>query len=61
MKSLPVMFLGLGIAFWGFYEMWQIPSVEKGFSHSKWHYIIGGAVFFVGAMINHWEHTRRKE
>lgn len=54
MKSLVVMLVGLGIVLWGFYHLTQ----EKELDASKWYYIVGGAVLFVGMIINHWEHTR---
>ncbi len=59
MKSLPIMLLGLGIGIWGFYEMWQISNTAKGLAAAKPYYIVGGAILFVGMIVNHWEHTRR--
>lgn len=61
MKSLPIMFAGLAIAGWGFYEMWQISNTAQGLATAKPYYIVGGAIFLVGAVVNHWEHTRRRE
>lgn len=61
MKSLPILLLGLGIAVWGFYVMWQIPDTTKGFAAGKPYYLVGGAIFVIGAVVNHWEHTRKRE
>lgn len=60
MKSLLIMTAGLLILGWGFYEMWQISNTAKGFAAAKPYYIVGGGIFLVGAVVNHWEHTRRR-
>lgn len=56
MKSLLIMFAGLGICFWGFYLMWN----GAGMLGAKPYYIVGGSIVFIGALVNHWEHTRRR-
>lgn len=61
MKSLLLMFMGLGICGWGFFEMWQHSNTTVGFAVAKPFYIIGGVILFIGALVNHWEHTRRRE
>jgi hypothetical protein len=55
MMSLLIMFPGLGIAVWGFYRMWN----GGGFEEATPFYAVGGAILFVGMLVNHWEHTRR--
>lgn len=55
MGSLGIMFPGLAIIVWGFFRMWN-----DGFAGAKWFYIVGGAILFVGMIVNHWEHTRRR-
>jgi hypothetical protein len=57
MKSLLIIFAGLGICFWGFYLMWN----GAGMLGAKPYYIVGGSIVFIGALVNHWEHTRRRE
>ena len=57
MKSIVIMTLGLGICFLGLYLAFQ--GHVRGLSGAKWYWITGGVVFFVGALVNHWEHTRR--
>jgi hypothetical protein len=59
MKSLLIMFAGLGICAWGFAVMWEHPDTKNGFDAAKIHYIVGASVIFIGAIVNHWEHTRR--
>jgi protein-S-isoprenylcysteine O-methyltransferase Ste14 len=59
MKSLVIMFAGLGICAWGFSVMWEQSVPKEGFAAAKIHYILGALVFFIGAIVNHWEHTRR--
>jgi hypothetical protein len=54
------MVVGLLICVWGFYEMWQISDTTRGFATAKPFYIVGGVIFLAGALVNHWEHLRRK-
>lgn len=57
MKSIVIMFLGLAICGITLYLMFQ--GEVGGFRETKWAWITGGVTILVGALINHWEHTRR--
>jgi hypothetical protein len=60
MKSLWILLIGFGIMVWGFYLMWEEPKVGNGFKVAKPFYIVGGAIFLIGSVVNHREHLRRK-
>jgi hypothetical protein len=55
MKSIIIMFAGLAI---GAYAL-HVRS-ETTWDESKLYWIIAGVVILIGAVINHWEHTRRE-
>lgn len=59
MKSLLIMFPGLGIVLYGFFQMWEQTNTSAGFAAAKPYYIVGGVILFIGMLVNHWEHTRR--
>jgi len=59
MYSILIMFIGLATAGWGGNLMWHSADLPEGFAAAKPYYITGGIIIFVGALINHWEHTRR--
>ena len=61
MKSLVIMFLGLGICIWGAVSMWDHSDTSEGFAAAKPFFLVGGPILFVGMIVNHWEHTRRGE
>lgn len=60
MKSLLIMMAGLGIAAWGAWSVRDHMDMGEGFADAKIYYLIGGVVFLVGAVVNHWEHTRKR-
>lgn len=60
MKSLLIMMVGLGIAAWGAWSVRGHMDMGEGFVDAKIYYLVGGVIFLAGAVVNHWEHTRRR-
>jgi hypothetical protein len=59
MKSIWIMFAGLGIAGWGAMRMWDFTDRAEGWAAAVPFAWAGGIVLVIGMLINQWEHTRR--
>ncbi len=60
MKSIWIMFLAIAMLAMGSYEAREGADFAEGWGLAKSWVIAAGVIFFLGAVLNHWEHTRRR-